>query len=300
MQAPQWLQNRGLTAYEYAFTRGVRISDFVAQTLGENCKKHNVEIPSGDVANFESDYDKDSSIYVNANISKEDYVKYKTETGTVQELKYNLDDYYTLPNDTYEAVRKSFEEEKMYNTYSYRLMTIPYEAPKSGDESGDVVDILEDGLSSGDVSGDKEDLSRDAQLKIAEDVISRIKSGESFEELAKEYGSTRLSFSGNEYKLINGEIEYATTPLLESKLGKKDLYDVVIAMNSGDVSEVIEDKEGTSFSIIKLESKEDGFVGEGEKELKTILLNEYADDIVAGNAHYEMNQSAYIRALYSK
>ena len=44
LEAPLWLQNRGLTAYEYAFTRGVRISDFVAQTLGENCKKHNVEI----------------------------------------------------------------------------------------------------------------------------------------------------------------------------------------------------------------------------------------------------------------
>lgn len=267
-------------------------------------EKHNVEIPSGDIANFESDYDKDSSKFANANISKEDFIKYKTETRTVEELKYNLDDYYALPDDIYEAVRDSFIEEKMYNTYAYRLMTIPYEAPKSGDASGDtsgdVVDILEEGLSSRDTSGDKEDLSREAQLKVAEDVLAKIKSGDNFEELSKEYGSTRFTFSGNEYKLVNGEIEYTTTPLLESKLGKKELYDVVVAMQSGDVSEVIEDKEGTSFNIIKLESKEDGFVGEGEKELKTILLNEYADDVVAGNAHYEMNQSAYIRALYQK
>ena len=28
---------------------------------------------------------------------------------------------------------------------------------------------------------------------------------EKFEELSKEYGSTRFTFSGNEYKLVNGE-----------------------------------------------------------------------------------------------
>lgn len=44
LDAPLWLKNRGLTAYEYAFTRGVRISDFVAETLGENCKKNGIEI----------------------------------------------------------------------------------------------------------------------------------------------------------------------------------------------------------------------------------------------------------------
>ena len=44
LDAPLWLKNRGLNAYEYGFTRGVRISDFVAQTLGENCKKHGVEV----------------------------------------------------------------------------------------------------------------------------------------------------------------------------------------------------------------------------------------------------------------
>lgn len=44
LDAPQWLKNRGLNAYEYAFNRGVKISDFLAQTLGEKCKEHNVEI----------------------------------------------------------------------------------------------------------------------------------------------------------------------------------------------------------------------------------------------------------------
>ena len=37
---------------------------------------------------------------------------------------------------------------------------------------------------------------------------------------------------------------------------------------------------------------------EGEIELKEILLNEYANDVVAGNVDYDMNASAYMRTLY--
>ena len=33
-------------------------------------------------------------------------------------------------------------------------------------------------------------------------------------------------------------------------------------------------------------------------ESKNMTANVYADDVVAGNAHYELNQSAYIRTLY--
>ena len=44
LEAPLWIKNRGLNAYEYSFSRGVRISDFTAKTLGEECKKNDVEI----------------------------------------------------------------------------------------------------------------------------------------------------------------------------------------------------------------------------------------------------------------
>lgn len=44
LEAPNWLKNRGLTSYEYSFTRGINISDFVAKTLGEKCKENNIEI----------------------------------------------------------------------------------------------------------------------------------------------------------------------------------------------------------------------------------------------------------------
>lgn len=44
LEAPKWLKNRGLNAYEYSFTRGFNVSDFVAKSLGENCKENDIEI----------------------------------------------------------------------------------------------------------------------------------------------------------------------------------------------------------------------------------------------------------------
>ncbi len=44
MQAPGWLAKKGLTAYEYPFTRGVNMNENTAIALGEKAKEHGVEI----------------------------------------------------------------------------------------------------------------------------------------------------------------------------------------------------------------------------------------------------------------
>jgi len=44
LQAPAWLKNKGLTAYEYSFTRGVNIGEPLAKALGEEAQKNGVEI----------------------------------------------------------------------------------------------------------------------------------------------------------------------------------------------------------------------------------------------------------------
>jgi len=44
LDAPGWLKNRNLQAYEYSFSRGFTVSEFVARTLGEKCKDNNIEI----------------------------------------------------------------------------------------------------------------------------------------------------------------------------------------------------------------------------------------------------------------
>lgn len=260
---------------------------FLIQKIYLNAaKKHDIKLESGDTKNFESNYEDDIASFNSGDISKEDYIKYETETALVEKLQRNIGDYYTLPDDIYEEIKESFKGEDLYKTYGFRLMQIPYELPKSG-ESGEIAEDEE-----------KEDLSRETQLKVAEDVLQRIKSGESFEELSKEYGSTRFTFKGNEYTLVNGDLEYTTSPLLQSKINNEKVYNAVLEMNSGDLSEIIEDEEYTSFNILKLESLEEGFVGQGEEEIKAVLLNEYANDIVAQGVKFEMNQSAYIRALY--
>ena len=44
LDAPLWIKNRGLNAYEYSFSRGFTMSEFTAKTLGEKCKENGVEI----------------------------------------------------------------------------------------------------------------------------------------------------------------------------------------------------------------------------------------------------------------
>lgn len=269
----------------------------IRKIYNDAAKNHDIMLESGDLENFEQEYDANKEKYLKSNISKDDYLKYKTEEKLAQSLKNNISEYYELPVDIYNQIADSYKESDMYNSYSFRMMSIPYEEKSGDDASGDV-----SGDASGDTnvteSGDTEDLSRDVQLKVAEDVLTKIKSGDDFETLAKEFGSTRLSFKGNSYTLINGETEYATTPLLSSKLGNEDLYNAVIKLNSGDTTEIIEDKDYTSFYIVKLESVEEGFVGESLKELKEVLLSQYADEIIAESATYEVNQGAFLRAIY--
>lgn len=271
------------------------LNDYLIRKIySDDAKDHDIELESGDLEKFEEDYANDIEKYAKANISKEEYIKYQTEKTLEQTIKNDISKYHELPTDTYNQIVENYQAADLYKSYAFRMINIPYEKETSGDTSGDI---------SGDVtstteSGDEEDMSREAQLKVAEDVLAKIKSGDDFETLAKEYGSMRLSFTGNNYTLINGEIEYSPAPFLSSKLGNEDLYEAVIKLNSGDVTEIVEDEDYTAFYIVKLEAVEDGFVGESLKELKEVFLSQYADDIVAQNTKYEVNQSAFIRVIY--
>lgn len=234
---------------------------------------NNITLEENEIKSFSNDFNTNESVLNAANISKDDYIKYKEETAIVEKLKANFGEYYELPNDIYTKVRDSFIKDNLYKTYSFRIITIAYE----------------DNLK-----------SKEEKLIVANNVINKIKAGEDFEKLAKEYGSSRITFAGNNYKLVNGDLEFATSPLLESKLNNKELYNAIIKMQNGEITEIMEDEQNTCYQILKLESIEDGFVGEGEKELKNILLNEYANDILADEIEYKVNQSAISKVLYSE
>lgn len=44
IQAPQWLKSIGLSAYEYSFGRGITLNDETAIEIGEEAKKHQIEV----------------------------------------------------------------------------------------------------------------------------------------------------------------------------------------------------------------------------------------------------------------
>ena len=44
LEAPAWLKNRGLSSYEYSFSRGFTISEFTAKALGDACKQNGIEL----------------------------------------------------------------------------------------------------------------------------------------------------------------------------------------------------------------------------------------------------------------
>ena len=256
---------------------------------------HQIKVEAETLQSFETDYEKNSTNLTNAGISKEEYINFKTEQELVEILFYDFAKYYTLPDATYNEFKEQYKNLGEYKTYNYRMMFIPYEEKVSGDTSGDEVDLLE--------SGDKEDLSKEAQTLVANDVLARIKSGESFEDLAKTYGTPRygITQTGTLYMTKNGAIESVTSPMLDGALFNSTvLINAVKGMQSGDLSEVIDDTQNTSFTIIKLEGIEEGFVGDAEKELKDALLMQEASNIVSENAHWKTNESALMRALYIK
>ncbi|MDD3831877.1 MAG: TIM barrel protein, partial [Clostridia bacterium] len=43
-QAPQWLAQQGLTAYEYSFGRGINLSDDTALSIGRQAQEHGVQV----------------------------------------------------------------------------------------------------------------------------------------------------------------------------------------------------------------------------------------------------------------
>lgn len=44
LDAPRWVKNRGLSAYEYSLSRGFNISEFTAKTLGEKCEENDITL----------------------------------------------------------------------------------------------------------------------------------------------------------------------------------------------------------------------------------------------------------------
>ncbi len=252
--------------------------------------KKGIRVPSEEEETYKNDYAGKASTYKKYGISESDYLRYARDEYKENELSGNFANYYELPEEYYNDFVNSYTEDK--KSYEFRIMMFGYDADVSGDVSGDA---------SGDVSGDVDaSKSREKVLAKAEKTLAEVKASGDFEALAKENASYRITFKGSGYAFVNGEIEYAASPVLESKLNNTDLYNALIKLNSGDTTEIIEDTEGSAFYFAKLENVHEGFVGEAASELKDLLLLQYAQTLIMKDVSYEVNNSAMMRVLYNQ
>ena len=248
--------------------------------------KKGIRVPSEEEETYKNDYAEKASTYKKYGISESDYLRYARDEYKEKELSNNFANYYELPEEYYNDFVDSYTGDK--KSYEFRIMMFGYDADVSGDTSGDA---------SGD-SGDSK--SRENVLAKVEKTLAEVKASGDCEALAQENASYRPTFAGASYVYVNGTIEYATTPLLETKLNNTDLYNALIKLNSGDTTEIIEDTEGSVFYFAKLENVQEGFVGEAASELKDLLLLEDAQTLIMKDVAYEVNNSAMMRVLYNQ
>lgn len=257
-----------------------QVNNFMADKLyASAADKKGITVPETEIEKFKKDYAEKTLLGTNG-ITEEEYIEYASDDYKANQLTENFGDYYELPEEMYDSVIEGLEDPM--KSYSFRIMTFYYEEPESGETSGDI-------------SGDK---LRDAVYAEAEAVRAKVLSGESFEELAKNHSTYRYTFKGVSYTLVNGDVEYATSLLLQDKLGSEALYNAVKDLGSGDCSELVEDEEQNVINFVKVETVEDGFTGEADKELREILLYQVQESLVLEDVHAHTNQDALIDLLY--
>lgn len=258
--------------------------------------KNNITVPEEEITNYEAEYDEKAAVFSPYGVSKEDYLKYKEDSYKMNELATNFSEYYALPEEYYNAILEAYSGDQ--KTYSFRIMSFYYDA--ATEESGDTEEVTvpeetaEEPAENTEETEEK-DNSRETVLATVESVREQVINGGDFETLAKENASYRLAFKGNSYTLVNGDLEYATTPLLQSKIGNEELYNKVLELNSGETTEIIEDISSNMFYIAKVESIEEGFVGEADEELRQILISQYRDTLIGSNISYEVNQAGLLK-----
>lgn len=261
--------------------------------------KNNITVPADEITNYETEYDGKSEALSKYGVSKEDYLGYKEDNYKMSELTSNFSQYYALPSEYYDALLEAYSGDQ--KTYAFRIMSFYYDAPEEATaettegEDATATEESTEAVTDETEATEKEDKSRETVLAMVEDVREQVINGGDFETLAKENASYRLAYKGNSYTLVNGDLEYATTPLLESKVGNEELYNQILASNAGDTTEVVEDADSNMFYFAKVEAVEDGFVGEGDEELREILILQYRDTLIGSENTYEVNQAGLLR-----
>lgn len=243
--------------------------------------KKAILFPEEELTTAKNEYASKMEAFSAYNITEEDYIKYAEDEYKMMNLSNNFGTYYELPDDIYQEFVDLYSGDEL-KTYTYRMMNFRYELPESG-ESGDAVEV---------------ERQKDTVLAKAQTALTEVKGGADFETVAKEHSDGTYSFTQNSLVFLNGEKQYAIEPVLESKLGSKEVYDAVKAAKTGEYTDIIEVADATSYYFVKIENVEDGFVGEAAQEVKDQLLYEYQETLLIEELDYETNTASLVRFLY--
>ena len=243
--------------------------------------KKAILFPEEELTTAKNDYASKASAFATYGITEEDYIKYAEDEYKMMNLSNNFGTYYELPTEVYEEFENYYSGDEL-KTYTFRMMNFRYEVPESGD-SGDSIE---------------EDRKQHNVHGKAQVAMEAVKNGADFQETAKTYSDGTYSFTQNSLVFLNGELQYAIEPVLESKLGYTELYEAVKGLGAGEYTEVIEIPDATSYYFVKVENVEDGFVGEAAEEVKEQLLYEYQETMLIDGLDYEANTASLVRFLY--
>lgn len=240
---------------------------------------YHVELPSGEqvTAPEEAEITKLATDY---NLSESEYMRVKTEIATVDYLFENLQNYWIVSDEEYNSHKEGNEDK--FKMYDYRVMQVVVEsAPQtSGDVSGDVSGDASGDVSSnvsGDISGDavvdnSEEARKNRAKAKAVEALAKVKSGDSFEEVAKEYGTSRIVFAGGGYNIVNGTLESVSGLYMDSYV-TGNVLEALQTLNVGEYSEIYE--EDSYYTFVYLENIREGLDEYDENTYKKSIANEH-------------------------
>lgn len=240
--------------------------------------KYKIELPSGEQIEALTEEDK-TKLQNDYALAENEYRRVKTEIAKVDYLYSNLPSYWKVSDEDYEEHKG--ENADKFKMYDYRVMQVAVEsAPET---SGDV---------SGDVSGDNgEQARKDAAMAKAVEALAKVKSGDSFEEVAKEYGTNRITYTNGGYTIVNGSLETVSGLYMEDYLWDENIIKALQTLNKGEYSEIFENEN--SYTFVYLEDVREGL----DKADDDIYRRQIANEHIQGEARIAPPNAIVLKSI---
>lgn len=234
--------------------------------------RYHVELPSGEKVTEPNETEL-AKLNADYNLSKDEYMRVKTEIATVDYLFENLADYWKVSDEEYEEHKAGNED--LFKMYDYRVMEVPVKEPEveSGDISGDTTENSDDKEeASGDAEAEKQARKNEAKSRAVE-ALAKVQSGDSFEEVAKEYGTMRIVPANGGYSIVNGTVESVSGLYMQDTIWDENIIESLQTLKKGEYSEIYENEN--SYMFVYLENIREGLDKYDDNTFRRQIANEH-------------------------